>query len=129
MNKYLLTASASLVISFGFTACSDAKQNFFNLSCSSETTCTRTAMVYTVNVDGIYIKLDPWFVEECLEKRQKNIVTSSYCKNMLSPGDAETFTTTPDVIQYFKKNGTNPPGTAGSSREKAAREKVYKEMI
>jgi len=129
MNKSLLNISFVLAVSLGLMACSKSNERLFDLSCSSETQCTRTAKAYLVQADGLFVKLRSDFVEECLEKKQKNIVTGEYCKKMISPGESKTFTTSARVIKHFKETGFNPLDADVNRRMELAEKKVYGQII
>ncbi len=116
--------TVSLVMALSVTGCSDSKKKLFTLSCTSATTCTKTANAYLINVDGLFIELSPEFVEQCQKDIANNWETNIYCKQMIAPGHSETFTASVDVVKHLQKEGFNPTDADVERRVKAAQEKI-----
>jgi hypothetical protein len=135
MKTYVIAAAAVLVLLIGLKACSDsgskayANHDFFDLICSGPTTCTKTANTYVVNVDGLFIEPNEYFVKTCLEKKKRNEVTNGYCLRMYSPGDAESFTAPANLIKHIKRYGWNPTDPDVGRRLEAAQQKLYGKSI
>jgi hypothetical protein len=138
MYRFLFNITASVVVFFSFLACSNSEDNsytnvaetrsgqsLFDLSCSSSTSCTQTANTYLVQVDGLYIEPNQEFIDKCLTDRAINAPISIYCKQMILPGDSESFNASAKVIEHLKENGFNPTDDDVSRRIKIAEDKIY----
>jgi hypothetical protein len=122
---YRLNFLLLVLLAISFTACSKSNKRLFTLSCPTPTTCTKTANVYVVNVDGLYIELRPEFVEECLKQSATNSMTNIYCKQMSAPGDTETLSASADVIKHLQEDGFNPTDADVERRMQIAESKIY----
>ena len=122
---YRLSFIMLLLLIIGLSACSKSKKELFTLSCTSPTVCTKTANVYLVNVDGLFVELTPEFVDSCNKQSVENKVTNIYCKQMIFPGHSETFETSADVVRHLQEYGFNPTDADVDRRMQIARQKVY----
>jgi hypothetical protein len=130
MHRFGNIFTLSLVMALSVTGCSDSKKKFFTLSCSSATTCTKTANTYLVNVDGLFVELSPEFVEQCQKNEANNVEINLYCKKMIAPGHTETFSAPADVIKHLQEEGfTNPTDADVDRRMKAAQEKIDNSIL
>jgi hypothetical protein len=117
--------SGIFLIVLTLAACSDSKKELFSLSCSSPTVCTRTANVYVVNVDGLFIEPNAAFVEDCQQPAKKGEVKNPYCQQMIPPGHSETFKGSARGIEHMKKTGFNPTDSDVGRRLELAKKKLY----
>jgi hypothetical protein len=104
-----------------------AKFHLYDYACPSATRCTRTANTYIVHEMGLFMELDPEFVEKCRKDKEEGKPVNPYCNKMIRPGDAETFNGPANAIDQLLNHGPNPEEDAAfDARIEAIKARVYR---
>lgn len=138
MSNFLSKQIILFIIILNFSGCFDTKHKFYELTCGDNQTtevkytkenegkviCTRTAKIYNMNIDGVFIEPSNIIIEKCVEILYSDDFVNDYCKNMTSPGASESFIVPINLANHLLKNGYNPTDPDVERRIKLATEKL-----
>lgn len=138
MSNFFSKLIILFIIILNFSGCFDTKHKFYKLTCGdNETTelkyteenegkviCTRTAKIYSMNINGVFIEPSDIIVEKCIEILRRDDIENDYCKYMVSPGSEESFIAPINSANHLLKNGFNPTDSDVERRIKIAEEKL-----
>lgn len=138
MSSFFSKLIILYLIIFNFSGCLDSKQEFYKLDCGNgeavqvkhteenegEVLCTRTALIFNMNIDGVFIEPSDKIVEKCVEILNQKDFSNKHCENMTSPGAKTSFIISIGPANHMLKNGFNPVGKGLDRRIELAKEKL-----
>ena len=83
--------------------------------------CMKTAKENIINIDGVFVIMDEYFVEACDKDKINGREMNKYCSKIYKKGSVLNFSRS--LMSHTYKNGTNPPNS--EARVEAAITKIY----